>query len=121
MPILNIEIVGELDDKVESGLASRIAEAAGLALNSRPHGTWVKLYYLSQDNYSENAGGPPRGEIPVIVSIIQANPPTGTELENQIDLLTDAVADCVKRPRENIHIVVEPAAHGRIAFGGKLQ
>ena len=121
MPILNVEIVGEIEPELSSGLASRLADSAGVALNSRPQGTWVKLHFLAADQYSENEGGAPVGALPVIASLILAEPPIGEALQNLITVLTDAISNCVGRPRENVHIIVEPPAIGRIAFGGVVR
>lgn len=120
MPILNIEIIGDVNEATRLGLADRLAEAAGAALDSRPQGTWVKVKYLPKEQYSENGGGPPGGSYPVIISLIQADPPDGEALKLQVSKLTDAIAAAIGRSKANIHIVIEPAAAGRIAFGGNL-
>lgn len=119
MPILNIEIIREVREDIKPGLTSRLAEITGEVLQSRPQGTWVKLHYLPQENYSEK-GGLEAG-LPVIVSLIQANPPTGQDLEEQVSRLTESIARTVGHPPENIHILIEPPAVGRIAFGGTLR
>ena len=118
MPILEVEIVGDPKSDTE-GLARRLADAAGLALGSGPHGTWVRLRYLPADQYAEN-GGLIAGTLPVFVNLILADPPAGAELARVLGELTDAIAAGAGRPPENVHIAVEPGARGRIAFGGKL-
>ena len=120
MPILNVELVGEVESRLREGLAERLANAAGAALNSRPHGTWVKLHCLPADQYAENDGGPTEGALPVLVSLLQAEVPTGQILEQQVSALTAAVAECTGRPHENVHLIFEPSGVGRVAFGGKL-
>ena len=42
MPILHIEVIGELQVP-RNTLATKIADAAGVALASRPQGTWVVM------------------------------------------------------------------------------
>jgi phenylpyruvate tautomerase PptA (4-oxalocrotonate tautomerase family) len=121
MPILHVEVVGPLADDVARGLAQRIADAAGRALDSRPQGTWVKLHLLDEQAYAENAGGPPRGAQPVIVSVLQADLPPQSTLAQQASRLTEAIAGACRRPAENVHVIFEPPAAGRIAFGGKLR
>ena len=120
MPILEVELVGAVPEEVRSGLAQRIADAAAQALDSRPQGTWVKLRFLDENSYAENAGGPPQEAWPVLVSILQAEPPTGTERANQASRLTAAIAKACSRSPDKVHIVFEPAAAGRISFGGTL-
>ncbi len=121
MPILTVEIVGPVDAQLQHGLTRRLADAAGAALQSRAQGTWVKTVFISPDNYAENAGGPPPGVYPVLVSVLLAQPPHGEALQLMVHTLTSAIAEVVGRAPDNVHIVFEPAAAGRIAFGGNLQ
>ena len=58
--------------------------------------------------------------VPIIVSLIQADLRSGDALREQIASLADVVAKTVDHPLENVHIVIEPPARGRIAFGGRL-
>ncbi len=117
MPILDIEVVGHTVD--QGNLTQRLADAAGRALNSRPKGTWVKLHWLDAELYAENEGSDQI--LPVFVSLVQACPPEGRELEKQMVALTDAVAMTLDRPVEHVHILLQPSASGRISFGGTLQ
>jgi len=121
MPILDVEIVGSLPDDVAQGLAEQIAEAAAEALDSGPQGTWVKLRFLAEGQYAENAGGPAQGVEPVFVSVLQASVEEGSQLAERVSGLTKAIAGACGRPAENVHIILEPPAAGRIAFGGKLR
>lgn len=117
MPILHIDIIGEPDD-YPIDLAQRIADSAGAALASRPQGTWVKLRFVRESAYAENGGaveGPP-----VIVSLLLADIPAAEPLRRQVKALAETVARVTDRPVANVHIIVEPAARGRIAFGGTL-
>lgn len=117
MPILQIDIVGDSERRKEN-LAQRIADAAAIALNSRPGGTWVKLQFIATANYAENEGA--TEGLPIIASLIQAEIPTGDALRNQVFNLAKAISEAADHPVESVHIVIEPAAKGRIAFGGSL-
>ena len=117
MPILDVEIVGGADD-VPANLAQLIADAAGAALNSRRNGTWVKLKFVPEAMYAENGGGV--DQPPVIVTVVQAEPPSGVELKSQMARLADAIGEVTGRKRASVHILCEPPAKGRIAFGGVL-
>ena len=122
MPILDVEIVGPLDGAVEDGLAARLADAAAAVLDpDRPQGTWVRLHRVSLDGYAENAGGPLEGTLPVFVSVLKAAPPQGDALDREARALTEAVAEACGRPAANVHLLYEPPAAGRIAFGGELR
>lgn len=120
MPILDVEIVGDaaLDGSAE--LAGAIADAAGEALGARAGGTWVKLRFVPPSHYAESAGGPPAGVRPVFVRLILRAPPEGDALEQIVRSLTSAIAEACDRPAENVHLVFEPPAEGRVAFGGTL-
>ena len=119
MPILDIELVGPVPDDVRRGLARRIADAAGSALNAEPGGTWVKLRWVPEEDYAESGGAPP-GVRPVFVSVLAGSPPEGDARAEQIRRLTRAVAEACGRPPANTHVVYEPAARGRIAFGERM-
>lgn len=47
-------------------------------------------------------------------------PPQGEDLDHVVRQVTGAVASLTGRPAENVHLLVQPAALGRIAFGGKV-
>ena len=57
----------------------------------------------------------------MIVSVLQADLPEGPALEEQAARLTRAIALACDRPPENVHLIYEPPARGRIAFGGRLR
>ena len=119
MPILNVEIIGEVTSR--EGLAQRIADAAGDALGTRSRGTWAKLHFIDESLYAENAGQHDKEVKPVFASVLQAHPPTGEKLQEQIAALTEAISQATGRAAENVHVIFESPAAGRIAFGGKLR
>jgi phenylpyruvate tautomerase PptA (4-oxalocrotonate tautomerase family) len=121
MPILDVEVVGELPDRVGQGLAPRIADAASRVLDSPPQSTWVKIRFLPADHYAENEGGPPAGTEPVLVSVLQADPPRGDDLAALAERLTAAIAGACERSVDGVHLIFEPPAAGRVAFGGRLR
>jgi phenylpyruvate tautomerase PptA (4-oxalocrotonate tautomerase family) len=119
MPILDVELILAPGETPVSDLAARIAEAAGEVLGSRPGGTWIKLRFVEAGLYAEN-GGAPTGVYPIFVSVLKSALPAGEALQTEISRLTDSIARVCDRPAENVHIIYQPAAGGRIAFGGKL-
>ena len=121
MPILDVELIGPVPEEVRDGLAARIADAAAAVLASPPQGTWVKLHFLEADAYAESAGGPPADVRPVLVRLLQAEVPRGPELAEVPSRLTTAIAEACGRNAENVHILHEPPAAGRIAFGGRMR
>jgi len=120
MPILDVEIVDEVPPALREGLAARIADAAGEALASRRQGTWVRLRAVGAADYADS-GGAAAGATPVFVRVLQYDLPEGDALAGEIARLTQAIAQACGRSPEHIHVMYEPPARGRIAFGGVLQ
>jgi phenylpyruvate tautomerase PptA (4-oxalocrotonate tautomerase family) len=120
MPIIDIEIVGSLSATVSPGLASRLADGIGEVLSSRPQGTWVKLHRIPKSDYAENQCGAGEGVLPVFVSVLQRAVPIGEALAEQTRQLADSVASLCERNVENVHVIYQAPAPGRVAFGGVL-
>lgn len=116
MPILRVEMVGVSG---RADLAQELANAAGQILDSEPGGTWIKLHYLPEAQYAENGGKDPSIK-PVLVSVLMGRCSEGSELRRIAETLADKFSTVLSRPKENIHILFEPSAVGRIAFGGRL-
>jgi phenylpyruvate tautomerase PptA (4-oxalocrotonate tautomerase family) len=119
MPVLEVRVVGELAGGLDDGLAQRIADAAAEVLGSRPRGTWVTVDMVAAERYGEN-GGVEAGVAPVFVRVLLRDGPPGADAAERVAALTGAVAGCCGRAPENVHIIFEPAAAGRVAFGGRL-
>jgi phenylpyruvate tautomerase PptA (4-oxalocrotonate tautomerase family) len=120
MPILDVDIVVADDEVLDAALPSQLADAAGEVFGAVAGSAWVRVRPVPRAQYAENGGGPPEGVHPVLVRVLVAEVPTGSELRNQVHRLTAAIAKVCERPPENVHLVYEPPARGRVAFGGKL-
>jgi phenylpyruvate tautomerase PptA (4-oxalocrotonate tautomerase family) len=119
MPIVDVEIVGS--ESVESDVAARLADMAGQLFGSPPTGTWVRVRLLPRHLYAENGTEAPQGWHSVFVTVLKAQRPEGTALETEVRALTEGVARICGRPPENVHVLYESDAQGRIAFGGRLR
>ncbi len=121
MPILDVLCVGDLPKAVKkTGLAARLADAAARVFETGPQQTWVIFRSVPREAYSENAGGPPKGVQPILVTVLKRAIPKPRRLQREIQALTRAVASVCRRPAENIHLIYEPPGAGRVAFGGNL-
>lgn len=120
MPILDVEIVLRPGEAPAEGLPGALARAAGAALEARAGGTWVRLRTLPRERYGEDGELPPE-VAPAFVTVLLADPPTGAALRERAARLAAALAPLLDRPVEHVHVLVEPAARGRIAFGGRLR
>ncbi len=120
MPILDIEIVApdstlHLPPQLTQSLADQVAQV----FDAPPGSVWVKVRVTPSTQYAEN-GGMPEGVYPVFVTVIRSRVPEGSALENEIAQLTQVIANTLNRPATNVHILYQPDAAGRVAFGGKL-
>jgi phenylpyruvate tautomerase PptA (4-oxalocrotonate tautomerase family) len=102
------------------GLAAAIADAAAAAFRTPPGQTWVRLHGLPQDQYAENGSEPDPALQPVFIHVLKAAVPAEPELQAEVAALTAAVARACNRRVENVHVLYDPPAAGRIAFGGRL-
>lgn len=119
MPILDVEIVVEDATKLDEGLAAKIADMAAGVYGSVPNQVWVKLRPIPIPFYSENGGGPIADSLPVFVSILKVSL-IGIDLKAEAIRMTNGIAHLCQRPPENVHVIYEPPATGRVVFGGKL-
>ena len=120
MPIVAIEVVCQSEAQFGEISARPLADALGKAFGSEPENTWVKLRYLGSESYAENESEVPDSELPVFVSVLHARPPQDEALAVEAKAVTLAVAQCLGRAPERVHVLYEPSAVGRQAFGGIL-
>ncbi|MCH7903371.1 MAG: hypothetical protein IH944_02260 [Armatimonadetes bacterium] len=118
MPILDVEIVGDYDP--DHGVALKIADRAAVVLKADIGQVWVKLRHVPRERYAENGRGDPCPDQPVFITVTKGVLQDVEELRVEAEQLTRAVAEAVGRPAENVHVIYEPSATRRIAFGGKL-
>ena len=118
MPIIDVEMVYQEGEAMPEGLASTLADAIGEVFGADPGRVWVRVRTLPDSQYAENLSEAPR---PVFVTVLAAQPPAGDLLRLQADQITQAVARICRYAPENVHVLFEPPAAGRIAFGGVLR
>jgi phenylpyruvate tautomerase PptA (4-oxalocrotonate tautomerase family) len=120
MPILDVTVIGDPPARARGGWAGRIAEAAGAVFHSGPGNTWVVLHEHTLEDYAENAAGPVERYAPVFVRVLKKSLPLEPELKIEVEALTRAVAEVCGRDPAQVHVIYEPPAAGRVAFGGRL-
>ncbi len=121
MPILEVEFLKRVSsDEPDKATVQKLADAAGKIFGTGPGRTWVKMKPLSIEHYAENDCQLPDDARPIMVTILKSKTPDGEELEREVTRLTEAFAEILDRPTENIHLKYEPEGAGRVAFGGKL-
>ncbi|HKQ18505.1 MAG TPA: hypothetical protein VJW75_02045 [Candidatus Eisenbacteria bacterium] len=121
MPILEVELTGGVAGATRSGLAQRLADAAGAIFRSAPGETWVRLRDTHPRDYAENKTDTfAAGIHPVFVRVLRRALPEEPALAQEIKALTEAVAAATGRPADQVHVSYEPPGAGRVAFGGSL-
>ncbi len=119
MPIIDIEFVQERPGPMEPTLARKLGDALGEVFGAAKGKVWLRLRELPYGAYAENGvAKPPK---PVFVTVLASEPPEGAELKEHIEAITEVVAKHSHRAKEHVHVYFEPAARGRIAFGGKIK
>jgi phenylpyruvate tautomerase PptA (4-oxalocrotonate tautomerase family) len=119
MPILEVEVMGEIAAPLRHGLAQRLVDAAGQVFESAPQQTWVKLRFSDAQDYAENAGAAPT-PLPIFVRVLLRSPLEVEERRRLARALARAFAELCARPVARAHILFEGPGQGRIAFGGEL-
>ena len=119
MPLIEIEVVGN-GDPLDPGLPSRLADAVGDVLGARPGTTWVRLHQLERSNYGESGGPVPEDLRPVFVHLLLARQHEAGEVGPMLQRVTQAVAESLHTPTDNVHVVLSPDGAGRVTFGGRL-
>ena len=120
MPIVDIELVCQSDAEFSAISARALADALGRAMGSEAGHTWVRLHLLGSQAYAENDVSVDTADLPIFVTVLQAKLPAFPELAAEVKAITEAVAACVDRSLERVHVQYAPAAAGRQAFGGRL-
>jgi len=120
MPIVTVEVVTGANDGIAQDLAQSLADVIGRALKSPPGQTWVRVRSVRRDQYAENEVPLDAAQLPVFVTVLKRQASQRAELEAEVTVLTDAVAQVIGRPVACVHIEYAPAAAGRLSFGGVL-
>ena len=100
-----------------TGTAKAIADAVAKEFEDERWKVWVRLRRLDARDYAESEGG---AYTPVFVSVLSLSFREGELMATTLWRIATAVAGAIGRPLENVHVVYEPAARGRLAFGGEM-
>ena len=118
MPIVDIQVVGEARKGTPEGSAKTLADTLAQVFQAAPGRVWVRLEHLAEDKYAENGDG--ERVHPVFVKVLHADLPPQAVLAAQAVALANAVAVCLSRSPEQVHIEFAPPGRERVAFGGEL-
>ena len=121
MPIVTIELLEDTPvAAVDTATLQALGDDLGALFDSEPGGTWVRLEPVPRSAYVENGQALTAAVRPAFVRVLKADIGDETARASEAQHVSAIVAEHLGRPRENVHVLFEPAARGRIAFGGEL-
>ncbi len=125
MPIVTIETLSDSDYSEDDAMPTprqlqSLADALGELFGSQPSGTWVKARQQQRAYYAENRIEVSPDLRPVIVEVLKSEPDSGKNLAIEAAAVCAVVAQVLGRRTENVHVIYQPDARGRVAFGGQL-
>ena len=120
MPIVDVQVVCKTPQQVCTVSAQALADSLGRVFQSESGHTWVRTHTLADIAYAENGTTLSDSELPAFVTVMHLRPPVGEALAIEVQAVTVAVAKCIGRPKERVHVQYAPPGAGRQAFGGKL-
>lgn len=125
MPIVTIETLSDDPDSGTDALPTpdqlqSLADSLGALFGSHPSGTWVRARQQQRAYYAENMIEVSRNMRPVIVEILKSD--LGSEKERAIEAaaVSALVGQTLGRDTQHVHVIYQPEARGRVAFGGQL-
>ena len=125
MPIVTIETLSDELFSTDDALPTpdqlqSLADSLGELFGSPPSGTWVRARQQQRAYYAENMIEISRDMRPVIVEILKSDVAPGKNLALEAAAVCALVAQVLERRTENVHVIYQPSARGRVAFGGDL-
>jgi len=120
VPIVELEFILSDAETLAPDLPTDLAIALASVFAAPPGRVWVRVRSLPAAQYAENGATLRADELPVFVTVLLAHPPEGEARARQAEDLCAAVARVARRARDRVHLVYEPPAAGRVAFGGRL-
>jgi phenylpyruvate tautomerase PptA (4-oxalocrotonate tautomerase family) len=120
MPILTVEMVDHPGAVLAPELPQRLADEAGRVLGGAPGTTWVVVSQIPAARYAESGAEAGRTYRPLFVRVLKREMLEGPARAEEAAALTRAVAEVCDRDPSQVHVIYEPPALGRIAFGGVM-
>ena len=120
MPIVDVLIVCKAPEQVRAVSAQGLADSLGQVFQSAPGRTWVRTQTMAAAGYAENGVRLDDSELPAFVTVTHSHLPESGALAIEVHAVTAAVAKCIGRTNERVHVQYAPPGAGRQAFGGKL-
>ena len=125
MPIVTIETLSDQPLSDDDALPTpeqlqSLADALGELFGSQPSGTWVRARQQRRAYYAENVIEVSPDMRPVVVEILKSDLERDSELDIEAAAVSALVARILGRRIDHVHVIYQPSARGRVAFGGKI-
>ena len=120
MPIVALQLVLAPGSTIPHGLPQRVANELGEVFTCGPGQVWVQLSTLAATEYAENLVAMGEDELPAFVTLLHADLLPSEVRASEALRVCQAIARCLGRPVERVHLEYAPSGRGRVAFGGKL-
>lgn len=120
MPLIDILVVCKTPEQVRAVSAQVLADSLGQIFQSALGHTWVRTQTMAASAYAENGVRLENSDLPAFVTVTHSHLPDSGALAVEVQVVTDAVAKCIGRANERVHVQYAPSGAGRQAFGGKL-
>ena len=121
MPIVQLQLVIRDDsERIARETLQLLADELGAYFQSGTAGTWVRVDYVPFEQYAENQETLQDDTKPTLVYVLKYRTPDEDRRAREAKALARIVADLLRRPERNTHIIYEPDGKGRVAFGGLL-
>ena len=120
MLIVDVLVVCKTPEHVRAVSAQALADSLGEVFQSAPGRTWVRAQTMAAAAYAENGVRLDDSELPAFVTVTHSHLPESGALAIEVQVVTEAVAKCIGRTNERVHVQYAPPGAGRLALGGKL-
>jgi phenylpyruvate tautomerase PptA (4-oxalocrotonate tautomerase family) len=123
MPIIEFQIIGNLEISDKKDFRKELINGLANIFGSENKSVWCKFNFIPVENYIENdnSGLSIPLPLPIFLKILNYQNKSIEECKKEAIIISEFVSKVCNRPKENIHILYEPSAKGRIAFGGILK
>lgn len=121
MPIVTVQCVHDSESgSYPKETVQLLCDELGRLFGSEPGTTWVKMQYLANSHYAENAVELNGRTRPTFVEVLKRSLDEEEVLVKEAIDIAAMVGRILGRPGENVHVIYRPEGAGRVAFGGNL-
>ena len=118
MPIIDVTVVAPAEGALRQSFAREAADALGEFFEAAPGTVWVRVHVLPALQYAENITEQASTPRPAFVTVLQVAPASNEAMQEQAQMVCQAIAKLLAMPSDLVHVEYAPAANGRLFLGG---